>query len=52
MADKTGETWRGAVDKYNCWEDLILTLGMFIARRGIVGVAAMLSSAWRIYTAP
>lgn len=29
MADKTGETWRGAVDKHNCWEDLILTLGMY-----------------------
>lgn len=28
MADKTGEAWRGAVDKHNCWEDLILTLGM------------------------
>jgi hypothetical protein len=27
MADKTGEAWRGAVDKHNCWEDLILTLG-------------------------
>ncbi|KZM25365.1 uncharacterized protein EKO05_0000583 [Ascochyta rabiei] len=26
MADKTGETWRSAVDKHNCWEDLILTL--------------------------
>lgn len=29
MADKTGEAWRGDVDKYNCWEDLILTLGMY-----------------------
>lgn len=25
-ADKTGETWKVAVDKDNCWEDLILTL--------------------------
>lgn len=29
MADKTGEAWRGDVDKYNCWEDLILTLGTY-----------------------
>jgi len=25
--DKTGETWAMSVDKDNCWEDLILTLG-------------------------
>lgn len=25
--DKTGETWKTSVDRDNCWEDLILTLG-------------------------
>lgn len=36
MADKTGEAWRGDVDKYNCWEDLILTLGTYSTLEGIV----------------
>lgn len=29
--DKTGETWKMDVDKDNCWEDLILTLGTCIS---------------------
>lgn len=28
QADKTGETWKMSVNEDNCWEDLILTLGM------------------------
>lgn len=28
--DKTGETWSMNVDKDNCWEDLILTLGTYL----------------------
>jgi hypothetical protein len=28
VQDKTGETWKMNVTKDNCWEDLILTLGM------------------------
>jgi hypothetical protein len=29
--DKTGETWAMDVNKDNCWEDLILTLGTYHA---------------------
>jgi hypothetical protein len=28
QADKTGDTWKMSVNEDNCWEDLILTLGM------------------------
>lgn len=27
--DKSGQTWMMSVDKDNCWEDLILTLGAY-----------------------
>lgn len=28
--DKSGDTWKMNVDKDNCWEDLILTLGTYV----------------------
>jgi hypothetical protein len=28
QADHTGETWKMNVTEHNCWDDLILTLGM------------------------
>ena len=31
--DKTGETWKMNVTADNCWEDLILTLGMYVSLR-------------------
>jgi hypothetical protein len=32
--DITGETWKMAVTKENCWDDLILTLGMSSVGKG------------------
>jgi len=48
--DKTGETWKMNVTKENCWEDLILTLGMYVklvryVGKGPAGVAPSLSFA-------
>lgn len=30
--DKSGETWKMNVNKDNCWDDLILTLGTYNPR--------------------